>query len=133
MMGITTQGWATGRFGLFGVNVEPVTSSSLNYGGVLLAVATLAILMFVQPEVSGRLALAITLASGHTWCNHCVVQAQLRKRVLMPSNATRIIISRPHFCFQSAQAQSAQTIQRYQRGEVSRGNTIHFQFEMQCR
>lgn len=45
-------GWATGRFGLFGVDPEPITVPWLNSVGVVLAVGSLAVLTAVQPEVA---------------------------------------------------------------------------------
>jgi uncharacterized membrane protein YdcZ (DUF606 family) len=45
-------GWATGRFGLFGLAAEPVTSDVLNSAGVALALLSLVILAAVQPALS---------------------------------------------------------------------------------
>lgn len=45
-------GWATGRFGLFGVRPEPVRDAAANYAGVALAVLSLAVLAAVQPAVA---------------------------------------------------------------------------------
>ena len=45
-------GWATGRFGLFGVRPEPVRDAAANIAGVALAVVSLAVLAAVQPAVA---------------------------------------------------------------------------------
>lgn len=45
-------GWATGRFGLFGVNPEPLQSKVLNDVGVVLAIVSLLLLVSVQPMVA---------------------------------------------------------------------------------
>jgi hypothetical protein len=45
-------GWATGRFGLFGVRPEPVRDAAANVAGVALAVVSLAVLAAVQPAVA---------------------------------------------------------------------------------
>ena len=50
-------GWATARFGLLGLAVEPVASDALDFSGISLAAASLAVLCLVTPN---------TLASGGT-------------------------------------------------------------------
>lgn len=45
-------GWATGRFGWFGVNTEPVSDTWQNYGGVALAVVSLLVLAQTQSAVA---------------------------------------------------------------------------------
>lgn len=70
------QGWATGRFGLFGVSVEPVSSPPLNYGGVALALVTLGLLVLVQPEAASAAAAAVSDGAG------IVLEAQLSESLL---------------------------------------------------
>ena len=45
-------GWATGRFGLFGVKVEPPINSLLNTAGVIVMVFSLLLISLAQPSVS---------------------------------------------------------------------------------
>ncbi|KAL5014967.1 hypothetical protein ScPMuIL_009237, partial [Solemya velum] len=45
-------GWATGRFGLFGVKPEPPDSSAMNYAGVALAICSAVTFIFVKNEIS---------------------------------------------------------------------------------
>lgn len=44
-------GWATGRFGLFGVQKEVPDSVLLNYGGVLFCIISAIIFSFLKPEI----------------------------------------------------------------------------------
>ena len=46
-------GWATARFGLFGLAPQPVQSPAANDAGVALAVLSLALLAAMQPAVAG--------------------------------------------------------------------------------
>jgi len=46
-------GWATARFGLFGLAPQPVQSPATNYAGVALAVLSLCLLAAMQPAVAG--------------------------------------------------------------------------------
>jgi len=57
-------GWATGRFGLFGLLREPVRSEVMNDLGVALVLASLTILAFVQPASSEEAAAAAAPALG---------------------------------------------------------------------
>lgn len=41
-------GWATAKFGLFGIKAQPVTSLPLNYGGVAMALCSLLTLALAQ-------------------------------------------------------------------------------------
>ena len=45
-------GWASGRFGLFGLNVQQPSDSSLNTGGVVMMFFSLLLISSVQPSVS---------------------------------------------------------------------------------
>ena len=45
-------GWATGRFGLFGVKAEPPINSLLNTAGVVVMVFSLCLISLAQPSVS---------------------------------------------------------------------------------
>jgi len=45
-------GWASSRFGLFGLKVQQPSDSSLNTGGVLMMVVSLILISSVQPSVS---------------------------------------------------------------------------------
>ncbi|KAL3879213.1 hypothetical protein ACJMK2_031520 [Sinanodonta woodiana] len=47
-------GWTTGRFGLFGVDQQPVDSNTLNYIGVALAVCSAFIFSFVRNDIGSR-------------------------------------------------------------------------------
>ncbi len=51
-------GWATSRFGLFGLSPEPVRSAALNSAGVALGVASIAILAAAAPAEEGEAAAA---------------------------------------------------------------------------
>lgn len=46
-------GWASGRFGLFGLTPDSINSPTLNTLGVLFAVAALGVFFFVKPDLSG--------------------------------------------------------------------------------
>ena len=46
-------GWATARYGLFGLAPQPVQSPAANYAGVALAVLSLTLLAAMQPAVAG--------------------------------------------------------------------------------
>lgn len=43
-------GWASGRFGLFGLTVQHVSKPGLNSAGVCVAILALVMFMFVKPE-----------------------------------------------------------------------------------
>jgi hypothetical protein len=44
-------GWASGRFGLFGLTAQSVSNPTLNTVGVLIAVLALGVFAFVKPDV----------------------------------------------------------------------------------
>lgn len=44
-------GWASGRFGILGVNQQSVSNSGLNYAGIGLAVCAMLTFMFVKPSL----------------------------------------------------------------------------------
>ena len=43
-------GWASGRFGLFGLTKQGLSNPDLNSVGVVVAVVALVVFMFVKPE-----------------------------------------------------------------------------------
>ena len=43
-------GWASGNFGLFGIDKQLVKRETLNYVGVVFAIITVVIFAFVRPE-----------------------------------------------------------------------------------
>jgi len=47
-------GWLTGRFGLLGLNREPVANALLNYAGAGLILASLVLIALIQPTVSSN-------------------------------------------------------------------------------
>lgn len=46
-------GWASGYFGLFGLQKQEVSSKALNICGVLVAICSLVLYSFVKPSVKG--------------------------------------------------------------------------------
>ena len=46
-------GWASGRFGLFGLTAQTVANPGLNYAGVAIACCALSVFLFVKPEQMG--------------------------------------------------------------------------------
>ena len=56
-------GWATARYGLFGLAPQPVQSPAANYAGVALAVLSLTLLAAMQPAVAGADAAAGDMAA----------------------------------------------------------------------
>jgi Transmembrane family, TMEM144 of transporters len=44
-------GWATGKFGLFGLTAESVSQPILNYVGVAIAVSAMLVFLFIQPTL----------------------------------------------------------------------------------
>lgn len=58
-------GWAPARFGLFGLNKEPVASPGLNYAGAALTLGSLILLVFAQPNPSATITTAPAASKGH--------------------------------------------------------------------
>lgn len=46
-------GWATGKFGLFGLSPDKVSSPGLNYAGVALSTCAICVFLFIKPSVEG--------------------------------------------------------------------------------
>lgn len=66
LWGITNMlvGWASGTFGLFGLDATPAKDEPLNYAGVAVALLSLVVYLFVKPEAHHPTTTATTASSS---------------------------------------------------------------------
>lgn len=91
-------GWATGRFGLFGVQKEVPDSVLLNYGGVLFCIFSAIIFSFLKPEIrkikEQEQKTSPTLSNGQyntfgTINNSASLMSPSEECLLLPTNVKR--------------------------------------------
>jgi hypothetical protein len=46
-------GWATGKFGLFGLTPDKISNPGLNYAGIALASLAIGVFLFIKPSTEG--------------------------------------------------------------------------------